>query len=151
MNINHKTMLYGVVLVLLFLFLFPACSYRSGFIISSTPQGAKILIDNQDTGKLTPINYKVRWIPLGEHKITVELDGYVVPPAQDIKIVTATGKILATILVPEILVPMELFGRRWKHALPHNRRKSIFRDGYTFELQPEIATIPIPTATIMEE
>ena len=71
-------------------------------------------------------------------KITVELDGYVVPPAQDVKIVTATGKILATILVPEILVPMELFGRRWKHALPNNRRKSIFRDGLVYELQPII-------------
>jgi hypothetical protein len=47
----------------------------SSLSIRSTPPGAKILIDGQDTGFATPDTLRPRIIPSGRHEISVAIDG----------------------------------------------------------------------------
>ncbi|WP_424359353.1 carboxypeptidase regulatory-like domain-containing protein [Methanocella sp. MCL-LM] len=42
--------------------------------IRTSPQGARILVDGMDTGKLTPC--EIQDIPAGKHTVTLTLDGY---------------------------------------------------------------------------
>lgn len=47
---------------------------RGGMLaLKSTPAGAKIFVDNSDSGKVTPAQVKV---PAGAHAVTLKLDGY---------------------------------------------------------------------------
>lgn len=108
-------------------------------------------MDGKDTGELTPAKILLRRIPVGDHDITVQKEGYAVPQAQNFKVIVAKGKIILTVFIPELFVPLELLGRRWKHALPNSCNGSVLRDGFVFELQPEIATVSIPSATIIEK
>ena len=56
-----------------------ACTYASGdptVLVSSTPAGAEILLDGQETGRTTPSLLDLDGIIGSDHRITVRKDGY---------------------------------------------------------------------------
>jgi len=52
------------------------------FRVDSYPEGAKIIVDGQDTGEITPRTFSPRHFSLGTHSLTVEKQGFksVTPP-----------------------------------------------------------------------
>jgi len=54
--------------------------------VTSSPSGARVLIDGKDTGYKTPDTFRPRILPSGEHKVSVALDGYGESEAKDLSV-----------------------------------------------------------------
>ncbi len=52
--------------------------------VTSTPTGAKILLDNVDTTQVTP--FTLNNVPVGNHDISVTKDGYVTPSGKSVTV-----------------------------------------------------------------
>ena len=58
---------------------FPSCTFLSGdnqILVSSAPQGAKILVDEQDTGLTTPAMVELGGFNAADHWITIAKNGF---------------------------------------------------------------------------
>ena len=96
------------------LFLFTA-GCGSYIRVDSEPQGAKVLVDGQWTGRVTPAELLIRDIPLGIHTITLEKDGYrTASPPKQIQISVDGFLVFASIIGPEIFALPALAGDLWK-------------------------------------
>ena len=69
--------------------------------VTSDPAGAHIMLDGVDTGRVTPA--VLDGVSLGEHTVSVALDGYEVPEAKTVT-VTATGTATADFML-DLLPP----------------------------------------------
>ncbi len=88
--------------------------------IDSMPQGAKVLVDGQWNGAVTPAKVPVRDLPRGTHTITVEKEGYKMVSAQPQVTISTDGKWILMTCVPPAgpvgILPAELCGNLWKKA-----------------------------------
>ena len=118
MKSNHRI---AVVLAILCCVLVAGC--RS-ILIDSNPPGAKILIDNHDTKKITPSVYSPRHFVTGEYKVTVKKEGYsTITPPQNLRVKVSGMEIFLSIVVPPFFFK-NLLHNRWKTAWP---RRLVFQ------------------------
>ena len=88
--------------------------------IDSMPQGAKVLVDGQWNGAVTPAKVPVRDLPRGTHTITVEKEGYKMVSAPPQVTISTDGKWILMTCIPPAgpvgILPAELCGNLWKKA-----------------------------------
>jgi len=129
-----------------------ACLFAAGCVsvlVDSQPQGGKVFMNGDYTGKVTPAEFRVRHLSLGQHHVTVEKPGHRVVEncgeapdgSQTVRIKISIRKILKTCCVPAFWVPSELtYGDYWKDCA---ERKFLSRKvKLMFPLEP----IPRPAA-----
>ncbi len=105
--------------------------------ISSSPSGAKVYLNDVDSGMTTPASIRVRNLPVGLTYITVAKDGYVsAPKKQQVEVRYSSGNILWSWFPPVLI--KNLFGDLWK-GITYPRGKQI----EDFELQtcPDAAAV----------
>ncbi len=100
------------IIVVLMTILITSCST---VLVDSSPSGAKVLIDGQDTGKLTPAGLRVRDLHSGYRSIELQKEGYV-SSCQTLTVHVSAGKIF-TSLFPPLLLKFGM-GDCWKIAGP---------------------------------
>ena len=120
--------------------------------VSSTPSGARVFVNDTDTGKTTPTSIKVRHLPLGRASITVEKEGYQsVPPKQEIETGISVGNIVWSVIWPPVVIK-NLCDNFWKGiTYPHRGRLEKFvlqpvsgAPSATTSVQSEIPVTPLP-------
>ena len=86
----------------------------SSITIDSDPQGAKVIVDGVDTGRITPAKFKVGYFRRGTHDVNVSLPGYSGRRGTFL-LLKSKKRIFWTIFPPTALlaIPINLFGNRW--------------------------------------
>jgi len=81
--------------------------------ISSSPSGARVFLNDSDTGKITPASIRVRDLPLGFSYVTVAKDGYITsPPKQEVEVHLSVGNLVWSWFPPVLI--KNLVGDMWK-------------------------------------
>jgi hypothetical protein len=112
-QIGQKTMKNCLSLVLVVVALIiPACST---VLVDSNPPGAKILIDGEDTGKVTPAGLRVKDIGSGYRSIELQKEGFA-PSYKSLLVRINPGKVFLSLFPPLSL--KFGFGDCWKTARP---------------------------------
>ena len=82
--------------------------------VYSNPSGAKIFINEKDSGKVTPSSIKARHLRPGRSYVTVEKEGYkALTKRQPVDVRVSVGNIVWSVFWPPILIK-NLFGSLWK-------------------------------------
>lgn len=112
--------------------------------VSSSPSGARVFMNDSDTGMTTPASIPVKKLPLGRSYITVVQEGYIsVPRKQEIEVHLSIGQIIWS-WFPPVLVK-NLCGDFWKGiTYPESRHLE------DFLLQPA-SVAPSETTTVQQE
>jgi len=98
--------------------------------VYSNPSGAKIFINEKDTGKETPSSIKARHLHAGRSYITVEKEGYkLLTKRQSVDVKVSAGNVVWSIFWPPVLI-VNLFGNLWKGIV--NPRRGQLKE---FELE----------------
>ncbi len=122
------------------MFLLPGCGSTIG--VSSSPSGARVIMNERDTGMTTPASIRVGSMPTGRSYITVAQEGFTpTPRQQEVEVRVSIGNIIWS-WFPPILIK-NLRGDRWRGVTyPQSRHLE------DFVLQPALASpsaaIPIP-------
>lgn len=96
-----------------------ACALATGcatpLTIRSFPEGARILDNGRDTGRVTPAQISVRELKVGGHLIAVEKEGYqsLVKP-QFFHVKVSVRSIISSVILAPVYLPVNLFGDSWK-------------------------------------
>lgn len=86
-------------------------------LVNSEPPGARVIHNSVNTGLVTPTKFTVRKLPVGRHTVNVEKEGYrTVTPPQSFRIRVSPMKIVGTVLLAIVGLPVELAGDLWKDA-----------------------------------
>lgn len=92
--------------------------------IYSDPSGAKIFINDKDTGKITPTLLRARHLRQGRSYVTVEKEGYkTLTKRQSIDVRVSVGNIICSIWWPPVLIK-NLCGDLWK-GITHPRGRHL--------------------------
>jgi hypothetical protein len=112
--------------------------------VSSSPSGARVFLNDADTGLTTPTSIRIRDLPLGKSYITVVQDDYIsVPRKQEIEVQLAVGQIIWT-WFPPVLVK-NLCGDFWKGiTYPKDRHLEDF-------FMQSLSVLPSPTKSGQQE
>jgi hypothetical protein len=146
--IQMKNKLVSKVILSVIVCLLSGCSSIG---ISSSPSGARVFMNDVDTGLTTPALIRVRDLPLGRSYITVVQDGYIsVPRKQEVEVQLAVGQIIWT-WFPPVLVK-NLCGDCWKGiTYPKDRHLEDFFllslsgvPSATKPVQQEVQTMSLP-------
>jgi len=87
-NRSQDRTIYGPVTVALLALVFMGFGCSS-VKVSSNPPGARVLMNDQDTGLTTPTSIRLRHLPVGRTVITVAKEGYIsVPEKQELEVGT---------------------------------------------------------------
>lgn len=98
------------VVLLLAMFVIAGCSSIG---VYSDPSGAKIFINDTDTGKVTPASLKTRHLCKGRSYITVEKEGYeTLTKRQPVDVKVSVGNVILSIWPPVLI--KNLLGDLWK-------------------------------------
>ena len=101
----------AIVVLLLIVCIMSGCSTVG---VYSYPSGARILVNEQDTGKVTPASLKARHLRPGRSYVTVEKEGYEsLTNRQPVDVRVSVGNIIFSVLWPPVLFK-NLFGNLWK-------------------------------------
>jgi hypothetical protein len=118
--------------------------------VYSSPSGARVFMNDVDTGLTTPASIRVKNLPMGRSYITVVQDGYISEPRkQEIEVHLSVGQIIWS-WFPPVLVK-NLCGDFWKGVTyPPSRHLADFvlqpasgAPSATTSVQPEIPMTPL--------
>jgi hypothetical protein len=84
------------------------------FRVDSYPEGARIIVDGQDTGEVTPRVFSPRHFSTGMHKVTVEKQGYYTLTTPQIFLINVSAADIIFSLAPPILLK-NIFHNHWKN------------------------------------
>ena len=106
--------------LLLAMFIISGCSSIG---VYSNPSGAKIFINDKDTGRVTPASLRTRHLRRGRSYITVEKEGYeILTKRQPVDVRTSVGNIVFSVWPPVLI--KNLFGDLWK-GITHPRGRHL--------------------------
>jgi TolB-like protein len=66
--------------------------------VTSDPPGARVLLDGKDTGEKTPASFNPRAIPSGQHKLSVQLEGFNTPAERSVENSRSVGLVVWSII-----------------------------------------------------
>jgi len=116
--IRSKNGFKEITVLLLIMSIISGCSSIG---VYSNPSGAKIFIDEKDTGEVTPKSIGVRHFSSGRSYVTVEKEGYkALTERQAVDVKVSAGNIIWSIFWPPILIK-NLFGDAWKGVISPRR------------------------------
>lgn len=94
--------------------------------VYSSPSGARVFMNDIDTGKTTPAEIRVRDLPVGRTSITVVKEGYTaLPLKQNVDVEISTGSVIFSLFPPVFI--KNLFGDLWRGiTYPRDRRLEEF-------------------------